>query len=162
VRCPCHGPPNSPQNGGGGQTPGRRRVANVECAVAGPTIHRHDMTDTIPGPERHASRPRGCCDRARMSWILPTPLLLFAGLVALLPVMELASRPSLMDPGRSSHKPLRASATGPARNACCRALAPGRAARTRRPSSGCGKCGMACRRLGMNVPRCYAALRTTI
>ena len=34
------------------------------------------------------------CSRARMSWTLPTPLLLFAGVVALLPLARLLRRPA--------------------------------------------------------------------
>ena len=34
------------------------------------------------------------CYRARMSWILPTPLLLFAGVVALLPMATLVRQPT--------------------------------------------------------------------
>jgi hypothetical protein len=33
------------------------------------------------------------CHPARMSWLLPTPLLLFAGVVALLPLAALVRRP---------------------------------------------------------------------
>jgi hypothetical protein len=37
---------------------------------------------------------RGVCHRAHMSWTLPVPLLLFAGLVALLPLATLVRRPT--------------------------------------------------------------------
>jgi hypothetical protein len=39
----------------------------------------------------HTRKPT--CYRARMSWILPPPLLLFAGIVALLPLPALERRP---------------------------------------------------------------------
>jgi hypothetical protein len=34
------------------------------------------------------------CDRPRTSWLLPVPLLLFAGIVALVPLAALAGRPT--------------------------------------------------------------------
>jgi hypothetical protein len=49
-----------------------------------------------PGRPRGPLDP-GCaalCSRVRMSWLLPTPLLLFAGVVALLPLAPLVRRPS--------------------------------------------------------------------
>ena len=48
----------------------------------------------MPARKRHAPQSRGVCYRARMSWILPTPLLLLAGTVALLPLVTLMRRPT--------------------------------------------------------------------
>jgi hypothetical protein len=50
------------------------------------------MTQTL---SQKARPGRGAvCYRPRMSWILPTPLLLFAGVVALLPLAALVRRPT--------------------------------------------------------------------
>jgi hypothetical protein len=51
------------------------------------------LTRFLPPGRAHPER-EGVCYRAGMSWILPTPLLLFAGIVALLPLLGVVRQPT--------------------------------------------------------------------
>jgi hypothetical protein len=61
------------------------------CSCGHHTPRTTDVTRFLAPRAAHADRT-AVCYRARMSWILPTPLLLFAGVVALLPLAALLRR----------------------------------------------------------------------
>jgi hypothetical protein len=52
------------------------------------------LRERIANPRPGSSACEAVCYRARTSWILPTPLLLFAGVLALLPLAALVRRPT--------------------------------------------------------------------
>ena len=63
---------------------GAQSPASVVVLLGVPyTLHDTNGTVTRRGPQPDH---KGVCSRALMSWTLPTPLLLFAGIVALWPL----------------------------------------------------------------------------
>jgi hypothetical protein len=62
--------------------------------LLGRSLHPAERDRHKPCPQKARPGRKAVCSRVRMSWTLPTPLLLFAGVVALLPLVGIVRRPT--------------------------------------------------------------------